>query len=244
MRQFLSPFVFASLLAPAAALAEPSIIATDVSTGIILSSNNIDVKQDPYLTGKLALLFIGLNDVVTGEIDPDRMVEYPDGSARPFALVLKDAASDSLSSPISITLVAGHVAQSPAILNERMTALFRKIGMRATKVETIRTRQGEPSWSGFTTNRDIARLTTALLLTHKDHARKLLPQASDRFQEQKGNWIYRDGMCLNVTSAASTGRELVSVIQGASSEVNCASATEVAIRHNDNRIDAVSKKMP
>lgn len=242
MRQFLYPILAVSLLAPSSLLAEPSIIAADIQTGIILSSNNIDIKQDPYLTGKLSLLFIGLNDVVTGEIDPDKPITYPDGTRQPFALVLKDAASDSPTSPISITLVAAQVAQSPAILNERMTSLFRKVGMRATRVQTIRTRQGEPSWSGFTTNRDMARLTTALLLTHGDHARKLLPQAEEDFQVQGGNWIYRDGMCLTITGAPHTGRELVSVIQGASSEENCAGATRVAIRHNDKRIGAVAKK--
>tara|TARA_Y100000815_G_scaffold275358_2_gene313060 strand:+ start:2301 stop:3035 length:735 start_codon:yes stop_codon:yes gene_type:complete len=244
MRHIFYPFAALAFLSPVTLAAEPSIIAADVQTGIILSSNNIDVKQDPYLAGKLSLLFIALNDVVTGEIDPDAPVAYPDESEAPFALVLKDAASDSLTSPISITLVASHVAQSPAILNERMTALYRKIGMRATRVETIRTRQGEPSWSGFTTNRDIARLTTALLLTHQEHARKLLPQATDVFQGQKGNWIYRDGMCLTVTSTSSKGREMVSVIQGASSEENCAGATQVAIQHNDHRIGSVAKEQP
>jgi hypothetical protein len=240
MRRLTLPVLASTLLCPAALSSEPAIITTDVQTGIILSSNNIDLKQDPYLTGKLALIFIALNDIVTGEIDPDEEISYPDGTSLPFALVLRDAASDSLSSPVSITLTAAKIAQSPAILNERMGALFKKIGMRATRVETIRSRQGEPSWSGFTTTRDMARMTSALLLTHDDYARKLLPQLKSRFREQEGNWIYRDGMCMTVTHAAKSGREMVAVVQGASSEDNCASATEVAIRHNDGRIGAAS----
>jgi len=236
MRRVLNVLLAASLVAPTVATAAPSIISTDTQTGIILSSNNIDVKQDPYVTGKLALIFIALNDIMTEDLDPDEMISLPNGDDLELAFLLKDAASDSLSSPISLTLIAGKVAQSPNILNERMMSLFREVGMRATSLQTIRTRKGEPSWSGFTTIRDIARLTSALMLTHGDYARAILPKSEEKL------WIYRDGLCLAVTSAEHTGRELSTVIQGASSEQNCMSAVDVAVKHNDSRIEAASKR--
>lgn len=242
MRWILTPLILSAVLAPAVSQAKPSIIASDIDTGIILSSNNIDAKQDPYVTGKLALIFIALNDIMTGDLDPIEDVTYPDGVSLPLAVALKDAASDSLSSPVSITLIAAKIAQSPAILDERTNALFRKVGMRGTRIETIRTRIGEPSWSGFTTSRDIARLVSSLVLTHEQSARALLPLDAVGFPDQgDANWIYRDGMCLSLALAPMTKRRIVSVIQGASSEDNCRGAADVAIRHNDSRITQVTR---
>jgi D-alanyl-D-alanine carboxypeptidase len=211
----------------------PAIITTDVQTGIILSSNNIDVKQDPYLVGKLSLTFIALNDIMTGDLDPELSLAMPDGQSQNLALLLQDATSSSPTSSLSMSLVAAQIAESPNILRERMTALFRKIGMRATFIETARTTQGLTSWSGYTTNRDIARLTTALILTHDTYAKSLLPKSptKDDFV-----WIYQNGMCLSLVKTEQSKRELITVIQGASSEDNCLSASDVALRHNDSRI--------
>jgi D-alanyl-D-alanine carboxypeptidase len=211
----------------------PSIITTDVKTGIILSSNNIDVKQDPYLVGKLSLTFIALNDIMTGNLDPDLSLTMPDGQSQNFALLLRDATSSSLTSSLSMSFVAAQIAGSPNILRERMTALFRKIGMRATSIKTERTMQGAPIWSGYTTNRDIARLTTSLILTHGTYAKSLLPKSPT---QGDFNWIYQNGMCLSLVKTEQSKRELITVIQGASSEDNCLSASNVALRHNDSRI--------
>ena len=235
MRRLFFPILVGSFFATAA-FSDPAIITSDIQTGIILSSNNIDIKQDPYITGKLALLFIAMNDIMTKDIDLNQELKYPDGDLLSLAEVLQDAASSSLTSPVSITLLAGQVAQSPAILNERMSSLFKTVGMRATRIETVRSKQGEPSWSGFTTARDVARLTSALILTHGKYIEGVLPTRDAPFS---GTWLYRDGVCMSTSLAPMTHRKLVTVIQGASSEENCANATLVANSNNDGRIGAV-----
>lgn len=237
--------LFATLLGTVSALStpafsDPAIITTDIATGVILSSNNIDIKQDPYIIGKIALLFIALNDVMTGDVDPEMSVDLPGYGEKSFADILSMTMGEFQQSAVATTFAAATIAQSPNILNERMGALFREVGMRGTSIKTTRTRSGEPVWSGFTTSRDIARITTALVLTHGKYAKSLLPR--DPQSERDDSWFYRDGMCLMISQAPDTGRSFVSVIHGASTEENCHKAAFVSVQHNDDRINSVAPK--
>lgn len=244
MRKSLTAISLALGLLGAPAWAKPAIITVDVGTGIILSSNNIDIKQDPYLVGQLALIFIALNDVMTGDLNPEGKVLMPDGKSKDIAFLLRDASGTGPDSPAAMAILASQVAQSPNILNERMMALFRKVGMRATDIHTTRTSQGGPSWGGYTTNRDIARLMSALVLTHGKYATGILPAAEIHHGAIRPDtiWLYRDGMCVSLSRAEESKRTLVSVVQGASSEENCISASDVALRHNDKRIEGASRQ--
>ena len=222
--------------------AAPAIIASDVDTGIILSSNNIDKKQTPQLAAKLTIIFVALNDIVTGSLDPDAIILKNDSSKVPLYNVLHDAASTSQTSMQSLALLSTQIAPSPGLMGERFLSLFKQVGMRATLIDSQEAASRITEWGGYTTTRDLARLTSAMMLTHGAYMKSVFPIVEADLIDSKddGVWMYFDGACISVSEGFSTKRRIVTVIQGASSEKNCLGASRVAVNHNDRRIEAVS----
>ncbi len=227
------------LLAERPAMAqEPSVAVADVETGLVLSANDIDVKRPPELSGVIALTFLVINDMLTGLLDPDEILRGdPIDGTRAYADLAAMATRSDTAEVSARASLAHRIARNPRLLDERISGLMRRIGMRATVMNSLHDTQGAPAWEGHTTARDVLRMTSALVKTHPDITRSLFQRSGFRSRLREDLWLPRKDGCVLVAMTPRSRRNLAAVIYGAATQGDCLAAAEAAIVLNDQRIE-------
>lgn len=164
-------FLLALVLLAPAALAAPTSLVMDVSTGKVLEANDIDTLKEPASLTKLMTLYLTFEALKTGKLKwSDRLVMSANAESKdPYkfavgvgnAITVKEAVEGMIviSANDAAVAVAERLGGTEAGFGEMMTKKARELGMSRT---TFHNPTGLPSPGHVTTARDMATLALAL----------------------------------------------------------------------------------
>jgi serine-type D-Ala-D-Ala carboxypeptidase (penicillin-binding protein 5/6) len=227
---------------PPPTIAASSYILQDYHTGKVLAENNADVKLAPASLTKIMTVYVVFREISNGHLHLDDLATVSQkawrttGSKMFLDVNSQVAIEDLLKGVIiqsgndaSVTL-AEHVAGNEATFADMMNQHAQRLGMVNTHFENS---DGLPSPNHFTTSRDLAILTTALINEFPENYRWFSQKefTYNKITQQNRNMLLsRDetvdgvktghteeaGYCL-VASALRNGMRLISVVMGTKS---------------------------
>ncbi len=231
------------ILIPASpSVAAKSFILLDFNSGKVLAEKNADVKLAPASLTKIMTVYVIFRELKSGHLTLDEKVTiskkaWRTPGSRMFVEVNKKVAVEDLLKGVIIqsgndasVALAEHVAGDEATFAALMNQHAERLGMQSTSFENS---MGLPSKSHFTTARDLAKLTVALIKEFPDYY-KWDSQKEFTFnkitQPNRNKLLWRDksvdgvktgyteeaGYCM-VASAKREQMRLISVVMGTSS---------------------------
>lgn len=209
-----------ALLMPIVVQATPAAIVVDVGTGAILSASNIDAPQPPDLTGRLLVVTMAIQDVADGTLRADEELELVGGDRIFAASAIRMTAEGGPAQRVPTTLLVGRIGHNPKLLQERMFALSRRIGMRGSNLEIHRGPDGGPRYGGSTTIRDTARLMTSLLRAHGDATRTIFERTVTGLPGGEV-WMIDGSTCLLTRHSEGAGRRMLAAVGGSADAASC-----------------------
>jgi D-alanyl-D-alanine carboxypeptidase (penicillin-binding protein 5/6) len=256
MRPFLTTFtVIAVLCVAIAADAQPrpvpappvigakSYLVIDATTGSTLAELDPDLQLAPASLTKLMTAYVVFDALKQGQIALNDMVTISEkawrmGGSRMFIEVGKQVSVENLllgmivqSGNDASVALAEYVAGSEGVFAEMMNQYSRKLGMTSSNWVNS---TGWPADDHYTTARDLAVLTRALVLNFPDYYRWYSVREftwNDIRQPNRNSLLWRDdsvdgvktghtdeaGYCL-VSSAERDGMRVIAVVMGTASE--------------------------
>jgi D-alanyl-D-alanine carboxypeptidase (penicillin-binding protein 5/6) len=231
------------ILIPASpSVAAKSFILLDFNSGKVLAEKNADVKLAPASLTKIMTVYVIFRELKSGHLALDEKVTiskkaWRTPGSRMFVEVNKKVAVEDLLKGVIIqsgndasVALAEHVAGDEATFAALMNQHAERLGMLDTSFENS---MGLPSKSHFTTARDLAKLTVAVIKEFPDYY-KWDSQKEFTFnkitQPNRNKLLWRDksvdgvktgyteeaGYCM-VASAKREQMRLISVVMGTSS---------------------------
>ena len=230
--------------APAApSIAASSFVLQDFHSGKVLAENNADSKLAPASLTKILSVYVVFNEIKKGNLKLDDKVTisqnaWNTGGSKMFVKVNDQVRVEDLLKGVIIqsgndasVALAEHVAGNEATFAELMNQHAARLGMINSHFENS---DGLPSDGHYTTARDLAILTTALIkeypefypwfsqkeftynkITQKN--RNMLLSRDESVDGVKTGHTEEAGYCL-VASALRNGMRLISVVMGTESE--------------------------
>ena len=160
------------MLLPALALAHPSAMVTDISTGAVLMADDADARRFPASLAKLMTLYLLFGALDDGSVALDQKLPVSPRAAtqpptrlglRPGSHISVEECIDALivrSANDVATVVAEALGTTESAFAEKMTVTARELGMNQT---VFRNASGLPDADQFTTARDLTILAQALI---------------------------------------------------------------------------------
>lgn len=232
-----------AILIPASPrVAASSYILQDADSGKILAENNADQKLPPASLTKIMTVYVVFRELGNGQLTLDETVTiskkaWRTPGSRMFIEVNKQVSVEDLLRGVIIqsgndasVALAEHVAGDEATFAALMNQHAKRLGMTNTNFTNS---MGLPSSDLYTTARDLALLTSALVNEFPDKYRlfaELEFTFNDISQPNRNRLLWRDesvdgvktgyteaaGYCL-VASAKRNGMRLISVVMGTDS---------------------------
>lgn len=218
---------------------QPAGVVVDADTGAILSAYNIDGPQPPDLAARLMTIIMAIQDVADGTLKADEELALAEGANIFAASAIRMTAEGGDIKRAPMTALVSRIGHNPQLLQERMFALSKRIGMRGSHLEIRRADDGGPVFVGGTTVRDSARLMISLLRAHGDATRTIFERTVANVPAGEV-WMTERGMCLMVRVAEDAGRRLVAAVSGQSSDTACFTKAMEIIDLADSRLSEVS----
>ncbi len=233
----------AEILTPAApTIAASSHILLDYNTGKVLAENNADVKLAPASLTKIMSVYVVFREVSNGHLHFDDMVTisrkaWETPGSRMFVEVGKHVKIEDLLLGVIIqsgndasVALAEHIAGNESTFADMMNQHAVRLGMKNSHFEDS---NGLPIENHYTTARDLAILTQALIKEFPDYYRWFSQKEftyNNIVQHNRNKLLSRDesvdgvktgftdaaGYCL-VASALRNDMRLISVVMGARS---------------------------
>ncbi len=242
----------AEIITPSApTIAASSYILQDYNTGKVLAENNADAKLAPASLTKILTVYVVFNEIKNGHLKlEDKVVisqnAWKTEGSKMFVQVNDQVKVEDLLKGVIIqsgndasVALAEHVAGNEATFAELMNQHAARLGMVNSHFENS---DGLPSDGHYTTARDLAVLTTALIkefpefypwFSQKEFTynkitqqnRNMLLGRDESVDGVKTGHTEEAGYCL-VASALRNGMRLISVVMGTES---------MAARANENQ---------
>jgi len=255
-RNFSVVLFFSFLIATATANAEnteittpaaPTIVASGYilmnhNTGMVLAENNADVKLAPASLTKIMSVYVVFREIANGHLHLDDLVTISQKAwgtpgSRMFVEVGKQVKVEDLLKGVIIqsgndasVALAEHIAGDEATFAAMMNQHAQRLGMKNSHFEDS---NGLPIENHYTTARDLAILTQALVKEFPDYYRWFSQKEftfNNIVQHNRNQLLSRDetvdgvktgftdaaGYCL-VASALRNDMRLISVVMGANS---------------------------
>ncbi|MDI1230583.1 MAG: D-alanyl-D-alanine carboxypeptidase [Methylobacter sp.] len=242
----------AGISTPAApTIAASSHILLDYNTGKVLAENNADVKLAPASLTKIMSVYVVFREVGNGHLHFDDMVTiskkaWETPGSRMFVEVGKQVKIQDLLLGVIIqsgndasVALAEHIAGNESTFADMMNQHAERLGMKNSHFEDS---NGLPIENHYTTARDLAILTQALIKEFPDYYRWFSQKEftfNNIVQHNRNKLLSRDesvdgvktgftdaaGYCL-VASALRNDMRLISVVMGAGSPNSRASENQ------------------
>ncbi len=220
-----------------------SYLLVDAKSGKVLAEENADESLPPASLTKIMTSFVVATELAAGRIQASDMVAvsvkaWRMGGSKMFIREGTQVAVDDLLKGVIIqsgndasVALAEHIAGDEAAFADMMNQLAREIGMTQSNFMNA---SGLPDEEHYTTARDLAILTNALIERFPDHY-AVYSERSFRFndidQPNRNRLLWRDktvdgvktghtnaaGYCL-VSSAIRDGQRLIAVVMGTDSD--------------------------
>ncbi|MGR9116762.1 MAG: D-alanyl-D-alanine carboxypeptidase family protein [Gammaproteobacteria bacterium] len=224
-------------------VAAKSYILQDANSGKILAEANADVKLAPASLTKIMAVYVVFNELSKGHLSLDEQVTisrkaWQTPGSRMFVEVNKKVKIGDLLKGVIIqsgndasVALAEHIAGDETTFAEMMNQQAARLGMTHTHFTNS---MGLPAEDHYTTARDLAILTRALILEYPDYYRWFSEKEftfNNITQRNRNKLLWRDetvdgvktgfteeaGYCL-VASAVREDMRLISVVMGTGSE--------------------------
>lgn len=231
-----------NLTPSAPTLAASSYILQDYNTGKVLAENNADVKLAPASLTKILTVYVVFKEIKNGHLKLEDKVTisqnaWKTSGSRMFVQVNDQVKVEDLLKGVIIqsgndasVALAEHVAGNEATFAELMNQHAARLGMVNSHFENS---DGLPSDGHYTTARDLAIITTALIKEFPEHYpwfsqkeftynkitqqnRNMLLSRDESVDGVKTGHTEEAGYCL-VASALRNGMRLISVVMGTES---------------------------
>lgn len=240
---FLGSSIYAASVPGAPDIAASAHILIDATTNRVLSEDNIDEALAPASLTKMMTSYVAAAEIAAGRFSLDEMVEISvkawrtPGSKMFIREGTKVLMSDLLQGLIvqsgndASVAIAEHIAGSEGAFADMMNQHAKALGMNSSHFENA---TGLPNNNHYTTARDLAVLSRALIADYPEHY-KMYSQRSFKFngidQPNRNRLLARDrsvdgiktgftnaaGYCL-VASAVRDDMRLISVVLGTDSD--------------------------
>jgi D-alanyl-D-alanine carboxypeptidase (penicillin-binding protein 5/6) len=247
----------AGVLTPAApSIAASSYILQDYNTGKVLAEYKADDRLAPASLTKILTVYVIFNEIKNGHLKLDELVTisqkaWKTSGSKMFVNVNDQVKVEDLLKGVIVqsgndasVALAEHVAGNEATFAELMNQHAARLGMINSHFENA---DGLPSDSHYTTARDLAILTTALINEFPQYYpwfslkeftynkitqpnRNLLLSRDESVDGVKTGHTDEAGYCL-VASALRDGMRLISVVMGTQNENARASANQALLNY-------------
>jgi len=231
------------ILIPAApSVAAKSFILLDFNSGKVLAEKNADVRLSPASLTKIMTVYVVFRELKSGHLTLDEKVTiskkaWQTGGSRMFVEVNKQVAIEDLLQGVIIqsgndasVALAEHVAGDEATFSAMMNQHAERLGMLDSHFENS---MGLPKKNHYTTARDLAKLTIAVISEFPDYYRWDSQKEftyNNITQPNRNKLLWRDksvdgvktgyteeaGYCM-VASAKREEMRLISVVMGTAS---------------------------
>ena len=231
------------ILTPASpSIAAKSYILIDFNSGKVLAEKNADVRVPPASLTKIMTVYVVFRELKNGHLTLDEKVTiskkaWQTGGSRMFVEVNKQVSIENLLQGVIIqsgndasVALAEHVAGNEATFAAMMNQHAERLGMLDSHFENS---MGLPKKNHYSTARDLAKLTTAVIAEFPEYYRW---DSEKEFtynkitQSNRNKLLWRDksvdgvktgytdaaGYCM-VTSAKRENMRLISVVMGTAS---------------------------
>ena len=224
-------------------VAASSYILQDFHTGKVLAENHADAKLAPASLTKILTVYVAFKEIKNGRLHLDDVATISEnawktGGSKMFVKVNDQVKVEDLLKGIIIqsgndasVAIAEHIAGNEASFAELMNQHAAQLDMNNSHFENS---DGLPSDGHYTSARDLAKLTTALIKNFPEyypwfsqkeftynkitqHNRNLLLGRDNSVDGVKTGHTEEAGYCL-VASALRNGMRLISVVMGTESE--------------------------
>ncbi|MCK5478595.1 MAG: D-alanyl-D-alanine carboxypeptidase, partial [Methylococcales bacterium] len=230
------------LIPPAPSVAASSFILIDFNSGKILAEKNADKRLAPASLTKIMTVYVIFRELSNGHLTLDEKVTiskkaWQTGGSRMFVEVNKQVAIEDLLQGVIIqsgndasVALAEHVAGDESTFAAMMNQHAERLGMLDSHFENS---MGLPTKNHYTTARDLATLTAAVISEFPDYYRWDSQKEftyNNITQSNRNKLLWRDksvdgvktgyteeaGYCM-VTSAKRDEMRLISVVMGTAS---------------------------
>ncbi|WP_411727630.1 D-alanyl-D-alanine carboxypeptidase family protein [Methyloglobulus sp.] len=245
-----------NLTPPPPTIAASSYILQDYNTGKVLAENNADVKLAPASLTKILAVYVVFKEIKNGHLHLEDKVTisqnaWKTSGSRMFITVNDQVKVEDLLKGVIIqsgndasVALAEHVAGNEATFAELMNQHAARLGMVNSHSENS---DGLPSESHYTTARDLAIITTALIKEFPEYYpwfsqkeftynkitqqnRNMLLSRDESVDGVKTGHTEDAGYCL-VTSALRNGMRLISAVMGTESVNARANANQTLLNY-------------
>ncbi len=212
-----------------------SAMVADVGTGFILTADRIDSPRDPALLGRLATLSMAIQDMADGAVRGDEEIRIGRSETATMSEALEMTALGTDGYRSYLTGVVNRIGQNARVFGLRLDAVEEMADLQATAMRVVRSSDGGPDFDGYSTPRDMVRMTTSLMRAFPDSVDTIFSPATGNIGSTH-IWIYEDGMCLLSADGPDSGRPLVALLTGAPDADTCLTTAAKMISRDDGRI--------
>ncbi|MGR9052001.1 MAG: D-alanyl-D-alanine carboxypeptidase family protein [Gammaproteobacteria bacterium] len=237
-------------------VAAKSYLLEDANSGKVLAEGNADIKLAPASLTKIMAVYVVFSELSKGHLSLDEPVTisrkaWQTPGSRMFVEVNKQVNIGDLLKGVIIqsgndasVALAEHIAGNEATFAEMMNQQAIRLGMSNSHFSNS---MGLPADDHFTTARDLATLTRALISEYPDYYRWFSEKEftyNNITQRNRNRLLWRDdsvdgvktghtedaGFCL-VASAVRDDMRLISVVMGANSERSRANENQTLLNY-------------
>lgn len=244
------------LIPPAPSVAASSFILIDFNSGKVLAEKNADKRLAPASLTKIMTVYVIFRELSNGHLTLDEKVTiskkaWQTGGSRMFVEVNKQVSIEDLLQGVIIqsgndasVALAEHVAGDESTFSAMMNQHAKRLGMLNSHFENS---MGLPRKNHYTTARDLATLTSAVISEFPDYYRWDSQKEftyNNITQPNRNKLLWRDksvdgvktgyteeaGYCM-VTSAIRDEMRLISVVMGTASANARANESQTLINY-------------